>query len=151
MPRHLVALFTVMVLATYANADPEVPSREVIDETFTKMWSFAVAGDYDSWARFLAEDATFTNSSLPEPVVGRDAILELSRTWPQTDNIIEWKVIEGGRIAFAWHERLKLENGRWSDWYRGFSTYVFTSSGQVQSYEGMFNLPSIQAALQNSE
>ena len=135
----------------HVSGESEVLSREIIDATTTKMLSFALVGDWQSWARFLAEDATFDNSQLKEPVVGRDAISEFAKTFPQIENVIEWKVIEGKRIAFAWRERQKMKNGMWSGWYRGFSTFAFNGKGEVQEYEGMFNLLSIASALDQVE
>jgi hypothetical protein len=126
----------------------EFPSREVIDSNFTKMYPFAAIGDYESWAAFLAEDASFANSALPEPIVGRAAFLEAARMWPQIENVIEWKVIDGERMVIAWRERQQLENGSMSGWYRGFSSLLFNCNGEVQEYEGMFNLLSIKAALE---
>ena len=151
MSRPLIALFTLMMFATYTSAESEVPSRDVIDATNAKMRSFAAAGDYRSWAGFFAEDATFSNSALPEPVVGRDAIVELAGTWPPAESVVEWRVIEGGRMAIGWRERRQLESGKMSGWYRGFSTFVFNGKGEVQEYEGMFNLLSIKAALEQVE
>lgn len=90
MLRIRIVLFLLLVLTIHIKAESEIPTREVIDSTFSKMMHFAVAGDYQSWAGFLAEDATFTNSALPEPVVGRDAILELAGTWSQIENVTKW-------------------------------------------------------------
>jgi hypothetical protein len=151
MLKSLTFLFALITLTTNVNAESEFPSRDVIDSTFTEMYRFGAVGDYESWVEFLAEDATFINSALREPIVGRAAILEAARTWPEIENVIEWKVIEGGRMAIAWRERQKLENGKMSGWYRGFSSFVFNGNGEVQEYEGMFNLLSIKAALEQVE
>ena len=151
MLKSFVFLFGLIALSTHVSAESEFPSREVIDSTFTKMHRFGGVGDYESWVEFLAEDATFTNSALPEPIVGRAEILEAARMWPQIENVIEWKVIDGGRMVIAWRERQKLENGKMSGWYRGFSSFVFNDNAEVQEYEGLFNPLSIQAALERSE
>lgn len=135
----------------HISGESEVPSREVIDATNAKMLSFATAGDYKSWAGFFAEDATFTNSALLEPVVGRDAIVELAGTWPPLEHVIEWRVIEDGRMAIGLRERRRLEGGKTSGWWRVFGTYVFNGKGEVQEYEGIFNLLSIKAALERVE
>ena len=151
MLRFLTFLFALMVLTTQVNAESDLPSRDVIDSTFAKMYRFGSVGDYESWVEFLAEDATFVNSALSEPIVGRAAILEAARMWPRIENVIEWKVTEGGRMAIAWRERQILESGKMSGWYRGFSSFVFNGNGEVQEYEGMFNLLSIKAALEQIE
>ncbi len=151
MLRSFVFLFALMAITTHVNAESEFPSRDVIDSTFTEMHRFGGVGDYESWIEFLAEDATFVNSALPEPIVGRAAILEAAKMWPRIENVIEWKVIEGERVAIAWRERQIRENGEKSGWYRGFSSFVFNGNGEVQEYEGMFNLLSIKAALEQVE
>ena len=66
-----------------------MPSREAIDATFAKMREFSTAGDMRSWAGFFREDATFTNSALAEPVVGRDAIIAMTEHWPRVETEIE--------------------------------------------------------------
>ncbi len=43
------------------------------------MHRFGGVGNYGSWLEFLAEDATFLNSALAEPIVGRAAILEAAK------------------------------------------------------------------------
>ena len=54
-------------------------------------------------------------------------------------------------MAIGWRERRQLESGKMSGWYRGLSTFVFNGNGEVQEYEGMFNLLSIKAALERVE
>ena len=66
-----------------------MPSRETIEATVAKMDEFSAAGDMLSWAGFFSEDATFTNSALPEPVVGRDAIVAMTDHWPRFENETE--------------------------------------------------------------
>ena len=151
MLRFLTFLIAMMALTTNVNAESKFPSRDVIDSTFTEMHRFGGVGDYESWVEFLAEDATFFNSALQEPIVGRAAILEATKMWPRIENVIEWRVIEAGRMAIAWRERQILENGKKSGWYRGFSSFVFNGNGEVQEYEGMFNLLAIKAALEQVE
>ncbi len=151
MSRLVFALFALLVVTTNSHAESDVPSRDLIVATNKKMASFSAAGDYRSWAGFFAEDATFTNSALPEPVVGREAIVEFAGTWPPAESVIEWRVIENGRMVIGWRERRPLDNGKTSGWYRGFSTFLFNAKGEVQEYEGMFNLVSIQAAMQQAQ
>lgn len=122
-------------------------SRDTIEGTFAKMDEFSAAGDMQSWAGFFSQDATFINSALPEPVVGRDAIVAMTEHWPRIENELEWRVIEGSRMVIGWRERQLLDNGVTSGWYRGMSTFVFDSAGNVKEYEGVFDLVSLQAAV----
>ena len=127
-----------------------MPSRETIDATAAKMEEFSAAGDMSSWAGFFSKNAKFSNSVLPEPVVGRDAIVEMTKSWPTFENEIEWRVIEGSRMVIGWREHQLYEDGGTSDWYRGMSTFVFNENGEVEAYEGVFDLLSLQSALQNN-
>jgi len=68
--------------------------------------------------------------------------------WPRFENETEWRVIEGSRMAIGWREHQLLEDGGTSGWYRGMSTFVFDADGNVQEYEGVFDLVSVQVALQ---
>lgn len=128
-----------------------MPSRETIDATFAKMRELSTASDMRSWAGFFSEDATFTNSALPAPVVGRAAIIAMTEHWPRVETEIEWRIIEGSRMVIGWREHQLLEDGGTSGWYRGMSTFVFDADGNVQEYEGVFDLVAVQAALQNRE
>ena len=103
-------------------------------------------GDMQSWVDMVAEDASFVNSAMAEPVVGRDAISKLASQWPEVENIREWRVIEGNRMAIGWRERARKKDGQMGDWYRGMSTFVFDSNGLIKTYEGMFNMQAIKAA-----
>lgn len=125
-----------------------MPSRQVIEATVAKMDGFSAAGDMRSWAGFFSGDAKFTNSALPEPVMGRDAIVEMAGNWPRFRNELEWRIIEGSRMVIGWREHQLYEDGGTSGWYRGMSTFVFDPYGNVKEYEGVFDLLSLQAALQ---
>ncbi len=151
MLKHIVVMITLSLLAIYTIAESESPQRAVIEATMAKMGKFAAENDYPAWAGFFAEDATFMNAALPEPVVGRAAIVELAGTWPPAESIIEWRVIDGARMAVGWRERRQLPDRKTSGWYRGMSTFVFNSSGEVQEYEEMFNLPAIMAAVSGAK
>ncbi len=151
MTRPIIALVSILMVSTFASAESEVPSNETIYATLANMGKFSAANDFRSWAGFFADDATFINSALEGPVVGRDAIVEFAGTWPPAETVIEWRVTENGRMAIGWRERRQLESGKMSGWYRGFSTFVFNGEGEVQEYEGMFNLLSIKAALEQVE
>jgi len=54
-------------------------------------------------------------------------------------------------MVMGWRERRPLGDGKWSDWYRGYSSFVFNSDGEVQAYEGMFDTMEMKAALQGDE
>jgi hypothetical protein len=127
-----------------------MPSREAIEATVAKMDEFFAEGDMRSWAGFFSEGATFTNSALPEPVVGRDAIIAMTGHWPRFENEIEWRVIDGSRMVIGWREHQLYEDGGTSDWYRGMATFVFNENGEVEAYEGVFDLLSLQSALQKN-
>ena len=122
---------------------------EQIKDTIRKMDEFSAAGDMRSWAGLFSEDATFTNSALPEPVVGRDAIIAMTDHWPRIENEIEWRIIEGSRMVMGWREHQLFPDGGTSGWYRGMSTFVFDADGNVKEYEGVFDLLSVQAAVEN--
>ena len=124
-----------------------MPSRETIEATIAKMGEFSAAGDMRSWAGFFSENATFTNSALPEPVIGRDAIIAMTDHWPRIENEIEWRVIEDFRMVIGWREHQLLEDGGTTGWYRGISTFVFDTEGKVKEYEGVFDLMALQAAM----
>jgi hypothetical protein len=124
-----------------------MPSRETIEATIAKMDEFSAAGDMRSWAGFFSENATFTNSALPEPVIGRDAIIAMTDHWPRIENEIEWRVIEDFRMVIGWWEHQLLEDGGTTGWYRGISTFVFDTEGKVKEYEGVFDLMALQAAM----
>jgi hypothetical protein len=124
-----------------------MPSRETIEATIAKMDEFSAAGDMRSWAGFFSENATFTNSALPEPVIGRDAIIAMTDHWPRIENEIEWRVVEDFRMVIGWREHQLLEDGGTTGWYRGISTFVFDTEGKVKEYEGVFDLMALQAAM----
>lgn len=148
---NLIALCVLVLFTTIVRAESEVPSRATIDATLAKMGKFAEVNDYQSWAGFFAEDATFINSMMQEPAVGRDAIVELAGTWPAAQTDVQWRVIEGARMVMGWRERRPLENGKMSGWYTGFSSFVFNEKGEVQEYVGMFNPLAIKAAMQQAQ
>jgi hypothetical protein len=54
-------------------------------------------------------------------------------------------------MAMGWREHQLFEEGGTSGWYRGISTFLFDADGNVMEYEGVFDLLSVQAAVQNRE
>jgi SnoaL-like domain len=122
-----------------------------IRDTIKKLDECSATGDMRSWAGCFSENASFTNSALEEPVVGRDAIIAMTDHWPRIKNEIEWRIIEGSRMAMGWREHQIFEDGGTSGWYRGISTFLFDADGNVKEYEGVFDLIAVQAAVQNRE
>jgi len=51
-----------------------------VDATVAEMDTSFENHDFKSWAGVFAEDGTFTNSMMPEPIVDRDAIIEFAGT-----------------------------------------------------------------------
>ena len=151
MLRILFVLITWFLFASFASAESAAPSRESIEAKMAEMGKYAQSNDYSTWASFFAEDATFLNAALTDPVVGRSAIVELAGTWPAAETVVEWRTIDGARVAIGWRERRQLENGKTSGWYRGISTFLFNTEVEVQEYEGMFNLASIMSAVSKAE
>lgn len=151
MPKILFVLITCFLFTNFTSAESTAPSRASIEAKMAEMGKYAQANDYPTWASFFAEDATFFNAALTDPVVGRSAIVELAGTWPVAETEIEWRAIDGARVAIGWRERRQLEDGKTSGWYRGISTFLFNAEGEVQAYEGMFNLPSIMSAVSNAK
>ncbi|MGI9293525.1 MAG: nuclear transport factor 2 family protein [Pseudomonadales bacterium] len=144
----IISVFAVclVLFSMLVRSEPSGATRLEIDATVNKMQTFSAEGNMQAWATLFAEDAIFVNSALSEPVVGREAIVKMAGNWPAVENIREWKIIEGSRMAIGWRERPVFENGRTGGWYRGISTFVFNSSGQIKKYEGVFNVLTVQAA-----
>ena len=124
-----------------------MPDRDMIEATFERMLEYSAADDMVSWVGCFAEDASFINSALPEPVAGRDAITAMAVGWPRFHNEVEWQVIDGARLVIGWREHQLCDDGGVTGWYRGMSTFVFDDAGNVKEYEGVFDLVAVQAAL----
>jgi SnoaL-like domain len=142
----LLSAFVLLFSSILALAEEAGPSRELIDETVSKMVALSQKGDMQGWASFFADDAIFNNSALAEAVVGREAIARMADGWSPVENQIEWRVIEGSRMVIGWRERAVLGDGKTSGWYSGVSTFVFDANGKVKHYEGVFNMPDIEEA-----
>ena len=130
----------LIVFATSANSEELSPARSAIESTASKMREFSSKNDWPAWVGLFAEDSTFTNPIVSEPVVGRDAILKMAKEWPKIENVEQWRVIEGSRMVIGYRERGILEGGRTTSWYRGVQTVVFNSGGQIQEFETVFNV-----------
>ena len=144
----LVAL-AVMLSSTYSLAENTATYRQKIDATVEKLEKYWSVDDMQSWVGLFAADAKFLNSALAKPVIGQDAIRQMASQWPKVENIREWRVIEGDRMAVGWRERALRKDGEMGAWYRGMSTFVFDADGFIKSYEGVFNLEAIKAAYAN--
>ena len=120
--------------------------RGKIEAAMSEFRQVFESGDWDRWADLFAEDGTFINSMLVEPIRGREALRKLAASWPQVVNRTEWAVIDGNRLVTGWNER-QVGMRRDAPAYRGFSTFVFNDDGLIASYEGMFDTAAVAAAL----
>ncbi len=145
-----LGILVLALTSSVAFSDNHSPSRSEIDATVNKMNQLWDAGDMEAWVGLFASDASFLNSSLAEPVVGREAILAMSREWPEVENIREWQVIEGNRMAIGWRERGIRPDGKKGGWYRGMSTFVFGAGGLITDYEGSFNFEAVRKAYEQT-
>ena len=117
--------------------------RGKIEAVYSEIRRLTDIRDWNGWAELYAEDATFVNSMLEEPLCGREAIRSFASAWPSTlVNRPEWVVVDGNRLVFAWNERQRAD----APAYRGFSTFVFNDDGLISSYEGMFDTAAVVAA-----
>jgi len=119
--------------------------RGKIEAAYVEIRRITDSGDWSGWADLFAEDGTFINSLLEEPICGREALRSFAAHWPKVVNRPEWVGIDGNRLAVGWNER---QDGMRSDApaYRGISTFVFNDDGLVASYEGMFDTAAVAAA-----
>ena len=69
--------------------------------TYETVRGMIDSGDYAGFADLFAEDGTFVNSTLPEPVRGREAIRTAVSGIPPLVNREEWVVIDGNRLVFC--------------------------------------------------
>jgi hypothetical protein len=117
--------------------------RAKIEAVYSEIRRLTDICDWIAWADLLAEDATFVNSMLDEPIRGKEAIRAFMSTVPTTIvNHTEWVTIDGNRLAMGWNERQRPD----APVYRGFSTLVFDEDGRIESYEGMFDTAAVAAA-----
>lgn len=112
--------------------------RDRVEATYARVRSAMDANDWDAFVDQFAEDATFVNSVLPEPIRGREALRAFARHWPRVVNRPEWMVIEGNRLAVGWNERQETMPPEMPP-YRGISTFEFDDAGRVRAYEGIFD------------
>jgi hypothetical protein len=119
--------------------------RSKIEAAYAEFRRLNDSGDWSRWADLFAEDATFINSALSEPIRGREALRRYVVQWPRVVNRPEWRAIDGNRLIVGWNER---QEGMRPDApaYRGISTFVFDDDGLVTSYEGMFDTAAAASA-----
>ena len=119
--------------------------RAKIESAFAEFRRLNDSGDWSALADLFADDCTFINSALSEPIRGREALRSFAVQWPKVVNRPEWRAIDGNRLTVGWNER---QEGMRADApaYRGFSTFVFDDDGFVTSYEGMFDPAAVAAA-----
>ncbi len=124
--------------------------RTKIEETYEALRRRSDEGDYEAWVDLFAENCTFINSMLKEPIKGREALRALVAQWPKVVNRNEWVVIDGNRLAIGWNERQESMADD-APAYRGISTFVFDDDGLIASYEGMFDTAAVAAAVGASQ
>ncbi len=121
-------------------------NRGRIEAAYAEIRRLTDIGDWNGWADLFAEDGTFVNSQLEEPIRGREALRSFFAAWPyKVVNHPEWVVVDGNRLVVAWNER-HSEMRTDAPAYRGFSTFVFNDDGLIASYEGMFDTAAVAAA-----
>jgi hypothetical protein len=120
--------------------------REMIQAAHAEFRRIADSGDWSGFADLFAEEGTFINSVLEEPIRGREALRAFTMHWPKVVNRAEWVVIEGNRLVVGWNERQEQQRPG-SPAYRGISTFVFDDEGLVASYEGIFDTAALAAAV----
>ena len=120
-------------------------NRAKIEAAHAEFRRVGDSGDWSGLADLFAEGGTFINSTLSEPIRGREALRSYAVQWPKVVNRSEWLVIDGNRLVFGWNER---QEGMRADApaYRGISTFVFDDDGLIASYEGMFDTAAVAAA-----
>ena len=122
--------------------------RSIVEAAFTRLHDHINKSDWNAFVDLFAENCSFLNSALPEPVKGRENLRAVALQWPKVTNHAEWVVIDGNRLSFGWNERQESMSPSAVP-YRGISTYVFDADGLVSEYEGMFNLVALAEALQS--
>ena len=120
--------------------------RAKIEQAFEALWQRCDAGDWSAWVDLFAEDCSFVNALMKEPIRGRESLRAAAARWPNVVNRPEWVVIDGNRLAVGWNER-QASMPEDAPPYRGFSTFLFDDEGLVRAYEGMFDTAAVVAAL----
>lgn len=119
--------------------------RSKLEATFEEYLRLLSIRDWRGLTTMFTDDGTFFNSLLPEPVVGRAALLSFAETWNNWETHVEWLAVDGSRLVFGWNQRPEGEPADGLA-YRGFSTLVFNDDGLIESYEGMLDTAQVMAA-----
>jgi len=120
--------------------------RGKIEAAYAEIRRLTEMGDWSAWADLFAEDGTYINSMLKEPICGREALRKFFVAWPsKVVNRPEWVVVDGNRLVVDWNERHN-EMRADAPAYRGFQTFVFNDDGLIASYECMFDTAAVAAA-----
>jgi hypothetical protein len=117
-------------------------TRQIIESAFEQLWDLTAKGEVHRWADLFSPECSFVNPVLKEPVLGRENVRSMAKSWPRVENESEWHSIDGNRLVVGWHERrIEPDVG---GWYRGFSTFVFDRDGLISSYEAMFDTDAVR-------
>lgn len=121
-------------------------------ERFLRDWRrVSDQRQFSRLADFFAEDGIFTNSTLPEPVRGPEAIRSLASTWPaDTVNEMEWSAIDGNRVIFGFNERQESWKPD-APLFRGVCILVLNDDGLVTHYEAIFDTAVLARAMEHLE
>ncbi len=119
--------------------------RATIEAAYAKLRRVSENGDAKGFVDLFAENCTFINPMLDEPVRGRQALRSLTAAWPEFVTHHEWVAIDGNRLVAGWNERQGDQRAD-SPAYRGISTWVYDDDGLVASYEGFFDPAAVAAA-----
>jgi hypothetical protein len=115
--------------------------RHVIERVFGQLRELSDRGELDRWPDLFSEDCVFSNSMLPDAIVGREKIRAMARLGPKLENEIEWSAIDDGRLVYGWRERkLEPEVG---GWYRGVAIFLFGEDGLISKCEAIFDTRSV--------
>lgn len=116
--------------------------RKQLEYVYAEIRRVTDTCDWKGWPDLFAEGGTFVNSSMEEPLRGKEALRSLAAEFPATlVNHAEWVALDGNRIVMGWNE-CKAPGG---PVYRGVSIFVIDDDGLVASYEGVFD-PAVVAA-----
>ena len=119
--------------------------RKMIESIFAELQRIGETGNRQAFVELFAEECTFLNSMLDQPIRGRDALQSLTESWPGFVNRPEWVAIDGNRLVFGWNER-QIGVPETEPAYRGISTFVFDDDGLVTAYEAFFDPAKVAAA-----
>lgn len=125
------------------------PGRAQILKTYRESQRAFAVRDLDAIMATFAEDITFTNSALAQPIRGREALRAALAPRSGGINGEEWLVVEGNRLVTGWNEQPRTPPGTTpAPVFRGISTFVFDDEGLILHYEGVFDPIAMKTAYQ---